>query len=220
MSEAVADQVLKLIKDGSLKQGDKLPIELELAASLGVSRTAVREGMARLHTMGIIEILPGRGTFITNPSDDSLLKFHKKNINDVKTLIEALDFRKVMETSMLELIADKITETDLNKIKDCLEKHKKGLTQDIFPAEGDMLFHKILAQATHNKFVIELYEDTYFLIMEYVAGNKSYKDVYKKSLVDHDKIYQSLLKKDVDGAKDAMREHIEWLKKIISTPGK
>jgi GntR family transcriptional regulator, transcriptional repressor for pyruvate dehydrogenase complex len=216
MSEAVADQVLKLIKDGSLKAGDKLPIETELAASLGVSRTAVREGMARLHGMEIIEILPGRGTFITKSHDASLLKIQRKNIEDIKTLVEALEFRKIMETSMLELVVDKITEDDLNKLKDCLEKHKKGLTKNVFPAEGDMLFHKILAQATHNKVFIELYDDIYLLIMEYVLGIKNYKNEYKKSLEDHEKIYQSLLKKDVNSAKEAMKEHIAWLIETIS----
>ena len=93
MSEAVADQVLKLINDGSLKTGDKLPIELELAASLGVSRTAIREGMARLHAMGLIEILPGRGTFISKLPNERTLKIKRKKIEDVKTLIEAFRLR-------------------------------------------------------------------------------------------------------------------------------
>jgi GntR family transcriptional regulator, transcriptional repressor for pyruvate dehydrogenase complex len=218
MSEAVAEQVLKLIKDGSLKAGDRIPIELELAASLGVSRTAVREGMARLHAMGIIEILPGRGTFITKLPDSSLLKIQRKNIENIKTLVEALEFRKIMETSMLELVVEKITEDDLNRLKDCLEKHKKGLTKNVFPAEGDMLFHKILAQATHNKVFIELYDDIYLLIMEYVLGIKNYKNEYKQSLVDHEKIYQGLLKRDISSAKEAMKKHIVWLIETISKP--
>jgi GntR family transcriptional regulator, transcriptional repressor for pyruvate dehydrogenase complex len=216
ISEAVADQVLKLIKDGSLKAGDKLPIELELAASLGVSRTAVREGMARLHATGIIKILPGRGTFITKLPDASSVKIQRKNIEDIKTLVEALEFRKIMETSMLELVADKMTEDDLNKLKDCLEKHKKGLTKNVFPAEGDMLFHKILAQATHNKVFIEIYDDIYLLIMEFVFRMKNYKNNYKHSLVDHEKIYQSLLNRDTESAKEAMKGHIEWLIETIS----
>jgi GntR family transcriptional regulator, transcriptional repressor for pyruvate dehydrogenase complex len=216
MSEAVAEQVLKLIKEGSLLPGDKLPVELELGSSLGVSRTAVREGMARLHAMGIIEILPGRGTFISKLSSNSLLKIKRKNIEDKKTLLEALEFRKIMETSMLELVVEKITEDDLIKLKDCLEKHKKGLTKNVFPAEGDMLFHKILAQATHNKVFIELYEDIYLLIMEFVLGVKNYKNEYKKSLNDHEKIYKSILKRDKDSAKEYMKEHIEWLMKTIS----
>ena len=215
MSEAVADQVLKLINDGSLKTGDKLPIELELAASLGVSRTAVREGMARLHAMGLIEILPGRGTFISKLPNDRSLKIKRKKIEDVKTLIEALEFRKIMETSMLELVVDKITEDDLIKLKECLEKHRKGLTKNVFPAEGDMLFHKILAQATHNKVFIELYDDIYLLIMEFVLEIKNYKSAYKKSLIDHKKIYKGLLERDVIAAKEAMKNHIEWLIKII-----
>ncbi|MBU4450997.1 MAG: FadR family transcriptional regulator, partial [Actinobacteria bacterium] len=216
ISEAVANQVLKLIKEGSLKPTDKLPIEMELASSLGVSRTAVREGMARLHAMGIIEILPGRGTYISKLPEDRLLKIKRKNIEDIKTLVEALEFRKIMETSMLEMVIDKITKDDLIQLKGCLEKHKKGLTKNVFPAEGDMLFHKILAQATHNKVFIELYDDIYLLIIEFVLRVKNYKSEYKKSLVDHEKIYKSLLERDVNSAKEAMKKHIEWLIEIIS----
>jgi len=216
MSEAVANQVLKLINDGSLKLGDRLPVEIELAASLGVSRTAVREGMARLHAMGIIEILPGRGTFISKLPFDNVLKIQRRKIEDIKTLIEALEFRKIMETSMLELVVDKITNDDLAQLKECLEKHKKGLTKNIFPAEGDMLFHKILAKATHNKVFIELYDDIYLLIMEFVLKIKNYKNAYKKSLTDHEKIYKGLFERDVNAAKEAMKKHIEWLIEIIS----
>jgi len=215
MSEAVTDQVLKLIKDGSLKAGDKLPIELELAASLGISRTAVREGMARLHAMNVIEVLPGRGTFISKMPDDNIIKMRRKNIEDKDTLLDALEFRKVVESGMIELVVKKITNGDLKNLKECIEKHKKGLTQNIFPAEGDMLFHKTLAQATHNKMFIEISEDIYILIMDSVLAIKNYKNEYKHSLDYHERIYNSLLKKDENSAKEAMREHIDGLIKVI-----
>jgi GntR family transcriptional regulator, transcriptional repressor for pyruvate dehydrogenase complex len=214
ISEAVANQILKLIKDGSVKPGDKLPVETELATSLGISRTAVREGMARLHAMGVIEILPGRGTFISK--DDNIFKMERINIEDIDTLIEALEFRKIVETGMIDLVVKKITKDDLVKLKECITKHKKGLTQDILPAEGDMLFHETLAQATHNKVFIKLFEDVYILIMESVFSVKNYKNVYNNALDYHERIYNSLLNNDKNSAKEAMEEHIDWLIKIMS----
>ncbi len=216
ISDAVANQVLKLIKDGSLKQGDKLPIETELASSLGISRTAVREGMARLHAMDVIEILPGRGTFISNLPDDNTMKMKRKNIEDKDTLIEALKFRKIVESGMIELVTEEMTKEDLKNLKGCIEKHKKGLTKNIFPAEGDMLFHKTLAQATHNKIFIEIFEDIYILIMDNLLAIKNYKNEYKHSLEYHERIYNSLLNNDENSAKEAMREHIDGLIKVIS----
>ncbi|MCL5073644.1 MAG: hypothetical protein M1308_22525, partial [Actinobacteria bacterium] len=68
----------------------------------------------------------------------------------------------------------------------------------------------------YNKVFIELYDDIYLLIMEFVLGVKNYKNEYKKSLSDHEKIYKSILKRDKNSAKEYMKEHIEWLMKIIS----
>jgi GntR family transcriptional regulator, transcriptional repressor for pyruvate dehydrogenase complex len=130
--------------------------------------------------------------------------------------LEALEFRKVVETGMIDLVVKKITKEDLANLKKCIVSHKKGLTQDTFPAEGDMLFHETLAQATHNKVFIELFEDIYILIMESVFLVKDYRVVYKNALEFHERIYNSLLNNDKDSAKEAMQEHIDWLIKIAS----
>ena len=74
LSEAVANEILSLIEKGSLKEGDKLPTEKELESSLGVSRTAIREGMQRLKMINIVEVRPGQGTFITKKLDKKGLK--------------------------------------------------------------------------------------------------------------------------------------------------
>jgi len=216
LSKAVADQVLKLIKNGSLKPNDKLPIETELASSLGVSRTAVREGMQRLLVMDIIEILPGQGTFVRKLPPSVLLKIQKTAIEDKKTLLEVIEFRKLIETSIVEFVADRITDKDLKKLKECIEKHRKGLTRNVFPAEGDMLFHKTLAMATHNKVLIALVDDLYLLVIKSVIGVKNYKKEFRKSLEDHEHIYNGLLKRDKNEAKEAMRKHLEWLYQVIN----
>ena len=117
---------------------------------------------------------------------------------------------------MMEMVVDKITGEDLRNLKDCIEKHGRGLMKRVFPAEGDMLFHKTLAQATHNKMFLQLFDDIYLIIMESVINVKNYKKEYKEALIFHERIYESLLKKDKNSAKEAMKEHIEWLIKIIS----
>ena len=56
---------------GELRPGDKLPPERELAEQFGVSRTAVREAVKALHEKGLIEVQPGKGTFISNLTDST-----------------------------------------------------------------------------------------------------------------------------------------------------
>lgn len=64
--EKIVEQIEDLILRGELITGDKLPSERDLAEKLSVSRTAVRKAMKTLTYKGLIEVFPGRGTFITD----------------------------------------------------------------------------------------------------------------------------------------------------------
>ncbi len=218
MSEAVANQIIKLVKEGSLKPGDKLPTENELVESLGVSRTAIREGMQRLLMINLIEIRPGSGTFICNlPTDGIMNKVLKKGIiEDRKTLLEIIEIRKIFEIGIIGLAISKITENDLKKLGHCIEMHEKGLLQNAFPAKGDIEFHNILAMCTHNKLLMNVFSDIYTLILNSVTGNKNYKINYKEALKFHKEIFNALKLKDENLAKDAMSRHLNWLRDMFS----
>ncbi|MGB5746958.1 MAG: GntR family transcriptional regulator, partial [Desulfobacterales bacterium] len=74
----ISAEILHMITDnilaGNLKPGDKLPTEFELAESLGVGRNSVREAIKILHSMGVIEVKMGAGTFITRSMNGSILE--------------------------------------------------------------------------------------------------------------------------------------------------
>jgi GntR family transcriptional repressor for pyruvate dehydrogenase complex len=70
--EQIVGQIEQLIEAGDLKVGDRLPSERELAEQFAVSRTAVREAVKALRQKGLVEIRPGRGTFITNGTSNSV----------------------------------------------------------------------------------------------------------------------------------------------------
>src|ERR1700692_920029 len=64
--EQIVQQIEESIVKGTLKAGDQLPAERELAQRFGVSRTAVREAVKALREKGLVEAYSGRGTFITD----------------------------------------------------------------------------------------------------------------------------------------------------------
>src|SRR5271156_2342831 len=64
--EQIVQQIEESILKGTLKPGDQLPAERELAQRFGVSRTAVREAVKALREKGLVEAYSGRGTFVTN----------------------------------------------------------------------------------------------------------------------------------------------------------
>ena len=70
--EQIVQQIEESILKGTLKEGDQLPAERELAQQFGVSRTAVREAIKALHEKGFVDAFPGRGTFIANGNSNSM----------------------------------------------------------------------------------------------------------------------------------------------------
>ena len=71
MSRSCSKSKTRILK-GTLKAGDQLPSERELALKFGVSRTAVREAVKSLHEKGLVEAYSGRGTFITNGTSQAV----------------------------------------------------------------------------------------------------------------------------------------------------
>ena len=70
--ERIVSQIEERIVAGDLKAGDQLPSENELAKQFAVSRTAVREAIKTLSEKRLVEVRPGRGTFITNGMPDAV----------------------------------------------------------------------------------------------------------------------------------------------------
>ena len=71
--QVAVDQIARLIKDGVLKSGQKLPSERELSLQLNISRPSVREAMIALETMGLVESRPGVGTFVSERNSTQIL---------------------------------------------------------------------------------------------------------------------------------------------------
>ena len=65
--DKVEANIVELLKEQKLKVGDSIPREIELAESLGVSRTVVREALMRLRMMGLIDSKKKKGAVITSP---------------------------------------------------------------------------------------------------------------------------------------------------------
>ena len=217
VSEAVANQILGLIKKGFLKPGDKLPTENELGKSFGVSRTAIREGMQRLSALDIIEILPGKGTFIKQVKPSNEVIKIEKAITDKGSLLEVLKFRKVVESGIVNLAIDKLKKEDIQKLNKCITNHEKFIVEDNFPAEGDAAFHNVLALATHNKIIINFANEfLYPLILNSILGFSNYKRDYKKVLEDHKKIFDAVVSRDKEKASKALLEHLDWVIEIIN----
>ena len=121
LAEEVAEQLQKQIKEGKLKEGDKLPTEPELMKVFGVGRSTIREAVKMLLNKGYISVQQGRGTFVESqtPVNESFeQRFKRADIQDL------YDVRKILEAAIAERAALHRTEQDLKDIQEYTMKRK------------------------------------------------------------------------------------------------
>lgn len=183
-TELVISNIKNLIMSKTLRPGDKLPSETELANAIGVSRSSVREAMKILSANGIVEIRRGNGTFISDSTDglglDPLLFKLIMNHNDINELKE---LREMIETGIIYLAIRNRTEEDIEELEEAYrymeEKYQKNEFSDEVIHECELMFHKALGKATKNKLVQILYD---FVLNLYIPN--IYRDVVNEKFVE------------------------------------
>src|SRR5690242_16847859 len=112
--DKVEKKLVEILQKKKLKVGDSIPKEIELAQTLGVSRTVIREALLRLRMMGLIESKKKKGAVITSPD---LFGIMSKSINphvlDQDTLKEMFEIRLVLEIGMADFLFQRIKKEDL-----------------------------------------------------------------------------------------------------------
>jgi DNA-binding FadR family transcriptional regulator len=73
-SASIAENLRQLIDNGHLQPGDRLPPECDLCRQFGVSRTTLREAIQMLRTTGLLDVSPGRGSFVRVPDVSHLMR--------------------------------------------------------------------------------------------------------------------------------------------------
>lgn len=156
-AEQIAQAILERIHRRDLKVGDKLPPESALAQHFGVSRAAVREAIARLKAEGRIETIQGSGAFVRDPEmlNDGL---DATTRHSVKSLLDLIAVRKVMETEIAELAARSRTPDQLAAIEDAWESLCAAEVAGEDGIAQDCAFHAAIAAASGNTYWLKLTE--------------------------------------------------------------
>src|SRR5690606_40413916 len=131
-------RIIHFIQNNKLKVGDVLPKELDLAESLGVSRTVVREALLRLKTIGLIESKKHKGAVLKNPDVlGSLRKVFHPSILDTETLKDIFEMRLALEVGMADFIVSKVTDEDIRELEEIAEVVVSGDTAHPWQVDED-----------------------------------------------------------------------------------
>ncbi|MCB0709578.1 MAG: FadR family transcriptional regulator, partial [Chitinophagaceae bacterium] len=117
--DKVEDGLVRLLQEKKLKVGDSIPKEVELAETLGVSRTVIREALLRLRMMGLIESKKKKGAVITSPDLFGILgKSMNPHILSQETLKGIFEIRLVLEIGMADFLFQRVTKADIEELKE------------------------------------------------------------------------------------------------------
>ena len=210
LSYQITESLLGMITNHTLLPGQKLPTEMELAASYNVSRNVVRESLKTLELLGITESKTSRGTFITANAIENLYQYEfwstlKSNV-DIVQLFEA---RIALEPEIAYLAALKRTDEDLKNMRDFLD-NKISADYNTYGEYLDdtYVFHFLVARASKNKIMETFLKTLHNHIKNPDALKFSVEHSIGKNKASHEKIYQAIANQQPAKAKALMFEHI------------
>ncbi|WP_308437238.1 FadR/GntR family transcriptional regulator [Virgibacillus salexigens] len=210
LSSQVIDQIIELLLSGQLKPGDKLPSEMELLDMFMVSRPVLREAISSLETIGIVRRKTREGTYFTNKIGSKPFKIMLSlSVGDIKAFIET---RIVQELGLVTLAAEKITDDDLRRMKENMEKME---AQEGSTIELDKEFHRIIAYSATNP-IIEGIIDPLLNMIDQTKETIPPEDRDKAYTIEqHKEIYAALEKRDPIESYICMYRHLDHARKRI-----
>src|SRR3954462_15940930 len=157
VSDVIAERLTTAIRDGTLKPGDRLPTEAELAREFQVGRTSVREGLQKLRAHGLIETRKGLGAFIAEPRSDPMADFAAWTASDPAAIEQLVEARVGLETLAAALAALRATDAEIEALARRNEAHAAARGTPALVA-SDQAFHQALMAESRNRFVSVAYD--------------------------------------------------------------
>ena len=210
------EMLIETIKKQALSPGDKLPPERVIANEMGLSRNTVREAIAALQIIGILETRHSQGNFVVNTVDqdnyETLISLIFKNDEDPFALIDA---RIAFEPGAAVLSSQACTDNDIRNLSGHFERMRNALLADDIEAYRleDQAFHLCIAQSTRNLNIVNT-------IASFVKSmNQPLWKAMKSALADtnlrndrireHENIFRAIATRDEPAIFKAVKTHLE-----------
>lgn len=212
------DLVKKLIQSGTIRPGDKLPNEADLATQLGVSRNSLREAVRAMQAMRILEARQGDGTYVSNLDPAGMIDVLRfaVDVSDSVSVVWYLELRQILEVATTQEAAVHRSAEQLAGLK---HLHQQVLNENdpdkLMALDG--AFHNAIADIGSNP--------VHAALLRVVSAPTVRARVWRQRIADYDyrairdehqQILDAIERQSVDEARYAMWGHlnhvIAWVK--------
>lgn len=223
ISDAVASTLERRILEGSLKPGDRLPPERELALELGVSRPSLREAIQKLASKGMVQSRQGGGTFVTDALESSFSDPWQDMMGNHPNLREdMLEFRRMLEGQAAEWAAERATDADLQRLENSFATLSAAFESDDTEkrSSADIAFHQAIGDAAHNVLIGHLSGALLRMMHDNIRLNlgelKSVPAASRLLMSQHETIYKAVRERKPQAARSAAETHIDFVRETLA----
>lgn len=212
--QQVIDNLTEAMLNRQLRPGDKIPTEAELAESMGVGRNSIREAVKILVYLGVLEIRRAEGTFVCDGFSESMIDpmIYGIILDKEDSYENLMELREMMEVGVMQLAMKKVTQKELDVLKNKLEDMHKEIhkgpdnVENAFWADNE--FHDIISDMGQNPLVDKINQvvrtlthamrlETVRTMIETGEGEELYKA--------HENIYRMIADKDMEHMDKAVK---------------
>ena len=223
-AEQASRSILDRVAEGTLRIGEELPSEADLAAELDMSRLTIREAVKNLAARGVISVRHGKRNRLAPVEEWDLLNAELMELRgrmrgEGRDLVEQLtEVRQIIEIGATELAAQRISPAQIDRmraeIKAMAEAENAG--PDIEAAvEADIRFHRVIVEAAANEYLAAVYRPMEEVLRAVRRQTSATAEVRAQALGWHLEIFKQLELARVEGSRDAMRGHMEQTMRAV-----
>ena len=208
--QALAHQIVDLITSGELAPGERLPSERALGERFGVSRTVVREAIIALEVQGLVEVRLGSGIYVSAVPAQRATAF---DLPAGPGPIETLRARALVESEIAALAATERKDADLDQIFSALATMRERTEDKQATDAADREFHRAIARATGNTVLLNMVTAMWDTaradpLWKKIEQHFHTRAMRRASQEDHQRIFDAIMARDADAARDAMKSHL------------
>jgi GntR family transcriptional repressor for pyruvate dehydrogenase complex len=198
--------------DGTIRSGDRLIPERELAAQLGVSRPILREALRALAVMGVVEIRSRVGTIVRQPDVSVLGDFFAFSLAQQTDAIEdVMQARIAIECQAIRLACRRATTFDFERLLQAMQQIEATIDDPLKGSLADFEFHATLVRASKSDTLASLYGAMSNLLLRSHSDRRALVErdpTIKDYLIDdHRRIFDALAARDEEKADRILRNH-------------
>ncbi len=215
-AEGVVLRFREMIQRGTLRLGDRLPPERDLAKQFGVSRPTLRAGIRSLAAVGVLESRQGAGTFVVQAAGPPALDNGPLLLLSALhgfTAAEMFEARLALEMNVAGLAAERATGEQLAAMSEEIAEMYASLDHPVQYLVHDMRFHQAIAAASGNRILTALMNMVATILYDVRSNTVNRATDLQESAEMHREVYRAIRDRKPEAARQAMREHLTLAQK-------